>query len=220
MKINLRNMLAMMILSSAILPAGSALANLLDCDPRFYLGVEVQGYQNKSIKEATLQRGSEQFTVTLDNNKPFFGKGGAGFSGFIGLRLNPCFGLELGYTGMTTHENTFIDPFFTTKFIAKANNAYLDALGYYALTECLDGIGSLGIGLLTTKISGELTASRTALSLAKASQTKTGAGVRVGLGLGYKFNENFGTRFMLRYQQGNKHIKNITSAALALYFQF
>jgi hypothetical protein len=213
-----------MVFSVVMLASGLANASFWDCNPKLYLGLEVDGAKYDSTKVLTIRTGGSERTIRLPDNDSFFGGGGAGLTGFIGLRLNPCFGMELGYTSMTTRKITYTDPFVTISYTAKANNAYLDALGYLAVTDCLDAIGSLGVGLLSTSISGSATGTPTGIFngflFDSASQSRTRAGIRIGLGLAYKFGDNFGVRFMLRHQQGNQHIKSINSAALALFYQF
>ncbi len=198
------------VLSATMLASGLASAGFSDCDTRFYLGAEIQAHGYKS-KTLTLPDGDK---VSL------FGDRGAGFTGFIGLRINPCFGLELGYTGMSDHTLTITDPLLRFTITTKSSNGYLDALGYLPITDCLDAVGSLGVGFLSTKVNANLSTTLFNINLLSANGTSIKAGARVGLGLDYKLGENFGTRFMVRYQSGNDYIKNLTSAALGLYYQF
>lgn len=218
----IKNRLIKTILLVGMLSSGPAFANFLDCDAKFYLGAEIQGYRNNGIKSLTKEQDGFVVTVETTDNSSLFGRGGAGLTGFLGVRLNPCLGLELGYTTMTTHQGTNTGPLYDANLTTKVNNFYFDVLGHYCLTECLEGIGSVGVGLLSTSASGSVT-SRSGISNGRTfnlSQRKTEAGIRLGLGLAYMFNQNIGTRLMFRYQQGNKHVNNISSLALGLLYQF
>ncbi len=96
MSIGMKNKLLTLALPGAMLFSGVAFAGYLDCDPRFYLGAEAQAHAYKNKKTVTANG------ITF----PFFGDGGVGATGFIGLRLNQPLGLELGYTDMSSSTQT------------------------------------------------------------------------------------------------------------------
>ncbi len=196
-------------LSGTMLVSSIVAAEGFELDPKVYLGAEVSANRYNSPKTLTDNKG---LTLFRTDNKPLFGKNGAGVSGFIGTRLNEYAGLEAGYNVLATPKIA------NANGKIRANNAYIDAMGYLPIADQIDAIGSLGVGFLSTSVSvNNFNVAGTNQSF---SQKSSKAGVRVGAGLAYKFDDCLGARLMLRYQQGNKHIKNITSAGVGLYYQF
>lgn len=208
--------LATIALSGTMLVSGLAVAEGLEFDPKVYLGAEVSGNRYNTSKNVKLNDGT---TISRTDNKSLFGKNGAGISGFIGTRLNQYAGLEAGYTALSSLKATYNNNGLVTNSSATANNAYVDAMGYLPIADQIDAIGSLGVGFLSTKVSGNYNVTGTNITR-PFSQKSTKAGVRVGAGLAYKFDECLSARFMVRYQQGNKHIKSIASAGLGIAYQF
>lgn len=223
MTISMKKKLVTMALSGTMLASGLVSASGLEIDPKVYMGAEVSANRYTGTKK--LDIGNNR-SITNTGNKSLFGNNGAGVSGFIGTRLNECFGLEAGYTLMSKPKlklNNLVNLQDGTNVKSKMSNGYIDAMGFIPVTDQIEAIGSLGIGFLSTSISGNVKG-KVGTTLAAVdqafSQRSTKAGVRVGAGLAYKFDECLGARFMLRYQQGNKHIKSLGSAGLGLFYQF
>ena len=216
--------LVSVILSGAVLVSSAAFA--ADCDPKFYVGGELQGNQYNSgahKNEKNIKKGHQKK----------FGKGGVGGGAFAGVRINEYVGVEVGASAMKGKKNAAkaasADGLASANYSAhtKSHNVYADVLGYVPVSEEVDLIGSIGVGQLTTKVKENLNAHgedpnhTVGVDIrAKASQKSSKTGVRVGAGAQYKFNENFGARFMVRHQRGNKLIKSVNSAGLGLFYQF
>ncbi len=216
--------LAILALSGTMLVSGTTLA--LDCDPQFYVGAEGQVNRYSGTKKLTDRAGE---VWELKNNKSWFHKSGGGFSLFAGSRINEFFGIEAGYTFLSGGKMPkLISPYNSMNTVTSPKakhhrNMYADIMGYVPISECVDLIGSVGIGRLSTKISGKIEefTPRGRLveqsdNFAKSSKT----GIRVGAGVGYNIDENLSARLMLRHQKGNKYVKNMTSAGLGLMYKF
>lgn len=199
--------LVVLALSGVVLASGIARAE--DCDPTFYIGGEVQANQyEKGVKKITTPRGT---TITATNNNALTGKGGAGVSAIAGTRLHENFGAEVGVTGLSGSHVKFNTP--SNKLKTKSHNLHADVLGYVPVSKEVDLIGSVGVGHLTTKISGNVLREKISMKSSKA-------GLRVGLGAQYKLCDNLNARFMVRHQKGNKFVKSVNSAGLGLFYQF
>jgi opacity protein-like surface antigen len=212
-------------LSGVMLTSGAALGS--DFDPRFYVGAELQGNQFKNpVKEIKDVNGG---ISTRYDNKPFISKKTASGSLFVGSNLNENFGVELGYVRMGKHRKTWKDTYtrggvptssITQKLVTKHHNMYADLLGYLPVSDCVDLIGSLGVGRLNSKIVATEANNLQNLKATLANVKSTKAGIRLGAGAQFKFNENIGARLMLRHQKGNKLVKSVNSAGLGLFYQF
>lgn len=201
--------LVVLALSGVVLASGIARAE--DCDPTFYLGGELQGNQyNKGAKKITTPKG---VTITATKkNESLFGKNGTGVSAIAGTRLHENFGAEVGITGLTG-KKVHITNAAKSSLKTRSHNLHADVLGYVPVSKEVDLIGSVGVGHLTTKVSGNV-------SQEKVSMKSSKAGLRVGLGAQYKLCDNINARFMVRHQKGNKFVKSVNSAGLGLFYQF
>ena len=139
--------------------------------------------------------------------------------------MNEYLGVEAGYAYLFGKFNKPTGLVSEKCPKTRHHNFYVDLLGYIPVSDCFDLIGSVGLGHLRSKVSG-LTVSfidRSANVIAHTHNNDLkaqGSGVRVGAGVGYKVNENLSARLMVRYQHGNKLIKNVTSAGIGLVYQF
>ena len=129
---------------------------LADCDPRFYIGGEISANHYQQHKFQDLR--------ALGVRKSLFNKTAFGIGGFIGSRINECLGIEVGYTYLTgkrhrianlVNVNTGVRFSFNTRI--KSQNIYADVLGYIPVSDCVDLIGSLGIGRLHNKVTFGIT---------------------------------------------------------------
>ncbi len=193
------------ILSGVVLSSGAVAA--MDFNPTFSVGAELQNNRNKVASEFSDQK-------MIINNKPLFRKNSGSAGLFVAARFNDTVGAELGYNFFVKTKETNS----TTETIRKTkmHNSYADLLGYLLINDAADFIGAMGIGRLSTTVEMK----KNGITVAQSSTESAKAGVRLGLGAQYKFGENFGTRLMVRHQRGNKIIKNINSANLALFYQF
>jgi len=221
----MKNKLISSVLSVILLSAGSAFA--LDIDPKFYVGGELQAAKPKA-KQSTvgqfvnLPAGTAN-SITNGALNAKQNKLGAGL--FVGSRLNENVGVELGYSqlGKTKYSANVSDNAnnkVSVNNTLKTRNMYFDVLGFMPINECVDLIGSVGVGQLKSKLNGAqpTVTGLQNVSLKRTSSKKTG--LRLGLGAQYKFNENVGARFMVRHQKGNEFLKNVNSAGLGLFYQF
>ena len=221
----------------ATLVSGSVMA--LEIFPTLYVGAEAQYNFNKITKEMKSTSGG---LLTRGNNKPLISEHGAAAGIFIGTNLWEMLSLEAGYyqfkrnkTDDSANFNGVI-PGVTAQlqsvnaFTARHHNWYLDGVACFPLPLVgMDILASAGIGRLTSKIENTNTANAgitfppaATLSFANKSSMKgetTRTGLRLGLGAQYKFGD-LGTRFMVRYQQGNDLIKHVVSAGVGLFYQF
>jgi opacity protein-like surface antigen len=103
----------------------------------------------------------------------------------------------------------------------KQHNIYGDILGYMPVSNEIKLVGALGVGLLSSKYHDNdhisVLGANTTIDFKK---TYKKAGMRLGLGAQLAISENIGTRLMARYQKGNKVVKNMTSLALGLFYEF
>lgn len=217
----MKNKLVTIALSSVMMMSAAAFA---DCDPQFYVGGELQSNKYKGAKTFTSKAGT---VVERLDKKPFFGKSGAGASIVAGTRLNENVGIELGATGLSKSKFHFKQDATlknNSSLKTKGNNLYADVMGYAPVSEQVDLIAALGVGRLTSKVSGTLEArhpiSNRVLASENVSLKTHKTGVRVGAGVGYKIDKNLTARLMVRHQKGNKYVKSVTSAGLGLLYQF
>ncbi len=210
--------LTTIFLLGSMLSSGVALG--LDFDPKLYMGIDAQYNRYTGTKQITTPQNVQ---LTSVGNKSLFGKSGSGLGVFAGSRLTENLGLELGYTVLTGAKLLITNPGFQTSSLkSKNHNWYMDALGFIPVSSEIDIIGAVGIGRLSTKLSGSIQQRvtgvlRASQSLSMRSQ-KTG--LRLGLGAQYKFDENIGARLMVRHQKGNQFVKKVNSAGLGLFYQF
>jgi opacity protein-like surface antigen len=214
----MRTKLAKIFLLGNILTSGVVLG--LDFDPTFYTGIEAQYNRYAGANRVTT---ASKTALTSVNNKSLFNKSGAGLGLFAGSRLVENFGVELGYTALSGAKFALNNPAFRTANVKSRNhNLYVDALGFIPVSSEVDIIGAVGIGRLSSKLSGgiqQLTAGVLGAKqdlLTRSHKT----GLRLGLGAQYKVHENVGVRFMARHQKGNQLVKKINSATVSLFYQF
>lgn len=188
--------LALAVVGSVI-ASGSALA----MENKFYLGAEVN-YNNPSYKTLT----------TSTTGSSFIKKNKAGFSFEGGARLHENFGLGLGYNFFKKSKQLNDS---SNEVAAKLKNLYLDAFGYYPVSEQVNLVGSLGLGKLKPSIS---VASETITAPTDVNKGKFK--LRAGIGAEYKFDDNVYSRVMFRYQKGNNVIKSNSQAGLAVFYVF
>lgn len=199
-----------------------------DCEPTFYVGGEVQANKMSGEKKIVTPKGS---IFSREDGKPFFGRSAAGASIFAGSRITENFGVELGGTSLSNvhgHENRReylfknFSGFRTSKLTTKTTNVYGDLLGYIPVSPEFDLIGSVGVGQLSSKVTGKSTlhTNNRVYRSEHFSMKSKKAGPRFGAGIGYNFNENLSARLMVRHQKGNKFIKNVTSTGVGLVYNF
>lgn len=219
--------LVSIVLSAATLVSTAALA--ADCDPQFYVGGELQAGSKKGAKQVDTKYGNGQKAIYrgIDKKGAFtktpVSKSASGLGLFVGSRFNENVGLELGASRLGTQKCKIKDQASNTimqgaGISIKNRNIYADAMGYMPVDCAVDLIGSVGVGRLSTTINGKEASNPTAAQKFSAKSTKVG--VRVGVGAQYKFTDNIGARLMVRHQQGNKIVKNMTSANLGMFYQF
>ena len=220
----------------ATLMSGSVMA--LEIFPTLYVGAEAQYNFNKITKEMKSSSGG---LLTRANNKPLISEHGAAAGIFIGTSLWEMLSLEAGYYQFKRNKSddsvnfNGAAPGVTAQlqavnaFTARHHNWYLDGVACFPLPLGMDILASAGIGRLTSKIentnnfnAGITSPPAPTLSLINKSSMKaetTKTGLRLGLGAQYRFGD-VGTRFMVRYQQGNELVKHIVSAGVGLFYQF
>lgn len=198
-------------LLGAMLVSGAAAA--LDCDPRFYVGGELQLNNQRFDKQ--------NFGWSLVDgtaNGKTIKKTRTGLDLIVGSRVTENFGVEAGYAflGNTKLHDRY--NYYSTK--VRARNAHIDAMGYVPVSCDVNLIGSLGVGRLTTKVTNREDGITVPLDAATKRLYKARTGLRVGLGAEYKIDENLSARLMARHQKGNKVIKNVNSLGLGLFYTF
>lgn len=202
--------LVSLALLGAMLVSGTAAA--VDCDPRFYVGGELQSN--------TLRFDKNNFW-SVDNgtvNGKTIKKTRIGTDLIVGTRITENFGLEAGYAFLGTTKLQDRDNYYSTK--VKARNAHIDAMGYVPVSCDVNLIASLGVGRLSTKVTNREEGITVPLDAATRKLYKAKTGMRVGLGAEYKIDENVSARLMVRHQKGNKVIKNVNSVGLGLFYTF
>ncbi len=194
-------------MSAVLLSSGAAFG--LEFDPKFYVGAEAQYNKLKASNNAAfLQNGKNMITK---DKLP-------GGSLQLGARLTENFGAEVGYAIFKNGVSNLATANSSIK--TKLNNPYVDALGYLPVANNVNLIGSLGLGRLSTKMEIKTNGVATALTQAQKDAAKAKIGARLGLGAEYLFDANFGARTMVRYQKGNKAVKNVQSISAGLFYQF
>lgn len=223
----MKNKLIGALLSVAVLSSSAAFA--LDIEPKFYVGGELAG-----VKRAVNDKVSTNLDVPANNTmqdslkdgKVVAKKRGNEMGLFVGSRLNENLGVELGY-GVQKAKNTTVDvknadatQTLKGSFRQKSTNIYADVLGYLPINESVDVIGSVGLGRLATKSTGEVEFNNAGVKSNIKGKSSSKVGYRLGAGAQYKFNENVGARLMARFQKGNKIVKHTASLGLGLFYQF
>jgi outer membrane autotransporter protein len=205
--------LVSLALLGAMLVSGTAAA--MDCDPRFYVGGELQLNHLRANKDFfSLDNGTVSGKTAKKNR--------VGTDLIAGTRITENFGLEAGYAFLGTAK--FKENDSTSMSKVKVRNAHIDAMGYVPVGCDVNLIGSLGVGRMTTKVSYKEDGQNVVLSSAGRQElkqfSKAKTGMRVGLGAEYKIDENLSARLMARHQKGNKVIKNVNSVGLGLFYTF
>jgi opacity protein-like surface antigen len=206
--------LAAIVLSGMFLTSSVSFAE--GSNPKFYLGAEAQANSHKNVKEIRTSAGN--VLRSAENKKSLFNKSSAGASALVGTRLHENIGVEVGMTGLSGNKLSIANS-TNHSLKARSRNLHTDVLGYLPMSDEMDLIGSVGVGKLTTKVSGQL--GNTALSASdNVSMKSSKAGLRLGAGAQYKISDNMSARFMVRHQQGNSFVKSVNSAGLGLFYQF
>lgn len=207
--------LASIALLGATITSGAVFA---DCDPSFYVGAEAQF--NKFNKKTNIDR-----IFTLGNQNPLRKNSATGGGIFVGSRLHENFGVEVGASLSRAIKGSWDQTVNGIRnrgnATVRTNNIFVDAMGYLPVTNEVDLIGSLGVGVLTSRISSNnIQTQPLVITNSKLTARSTKAGVRAGVGVQYKFDENIGARLMARFQQGNHVVKSNTQLGLGLFYQF
>ena len=174
-----------------------------DCDLVPYVGIDAQ-WRHMSFKK---DFGKDQ---TAEN----YPQGNA----YVGLKVTPFFGVELGYESTTNknknstvlgRDRTFGFIFlpdehernqsFNFKTKTKIHGPHLDFVGFLPISDeyCLDLVGSLGVAYLKSKATFTLQ-DPLAPSLSLTSKSKWVA--RVGLGVQQMITDQFGVRAMATWE--------------------
>lgn len=205
--------LGVIVLSASALMNTAALA--MDFNPSVYVGAEAQWNR--------LKGDTSQFKDSKGNSM-LHKKNVAGGSLLLGSRFNEYVGAEMGYSMLGKSNSSFTDTVagVQTKYQynVKMKNAHIDVLGYVPVANDINLIGSLGLGRLSTKVKLAANNVDQKLTAVQNDAAKTKIGMRVGVGAEYKIDSNISARAMVRYQKGNKTVKNVKSAGLGLFYQF
>jgi opacity protein-like surface antigen len=196
-------------IASVSLVSGLALAN----DVSLYVGAEA-GYGKQSYSEDMKKKltGNGLFTTVSASAK----KKAANLSLILGAKFHENFGAEIGYTFFTKTKALegkdrvgAVDR--TYKATVKNNNMFIDAVGFLPVADCVNVLGSLGLGRLQSKATYETSIPGRDIPAFKKSKTS----LRVGLGAEYNF-EPVAVRAMLRHQRAGKTavVKSITTVGV------
>jgi opacity protein-like surface antigen len=168
-----------------LMSSGIALAQ---DDMSFYVGGEL-GYNKHGYASELKDDLASYWTPTVGTAKTKVPTGGL----LLGGKFHENFGAEVGYTFFKKAKVDWTNG-FNTDYI-KANNMYLDLLGYMPIDTCFDLIGAVGVGRFKLKYNDN-----NAVGL---DSSKAKAGFRLGFGAQYKIDEHFAVRGMVRYQRAN-----------------
>jgi len=160
--------------------------------------------------------------------KPIFPNTYPGASFYVGTKFHQYFGLELGYDWSVKQKKEWNLPagssFFgstaqgtsgTTKI--ERNGAYLDLVGFLPVADCLEIMGSTGLGWVQTKIESNFSTTTTPESGALASVAGKGRMVfRVGIGALYMITDVVGVRAKMGFE-GTSALKLVGNQAFSTY---
>lgn len=179
-------------------------------ETNFYFGGELSFY-NKTTYNGANQPNLNLFKTANSDTKLAISKNEPGINIFGGLRLIQSLALEVGF-GFISKASASVQNGLTAS--NKISNIYLDALGFLRVAQCVDLLGSVGIGGLKSLPSVTNTAIPN-----KAQLTNMKLGYRVGGGAQYYYNENWSTRAFIRYQSGNKDfLRGLTSISVGVVY--
>jgi outer membrane protein W len=200
--INLTNVFKKPLITAGIISAaiasGTANAEFFS-DAKVYVGGGVD-YNNFNIGKA---KSTDTIEITKKNK-------GMGFSPVIGVKFNQNFGIEAGYGFNKKVTGSKDDNAGKWELSRKANNAYLDFMGYMPVMDKLELIAGLGIGKLMTgdlKVSYHDKAANTTEE--GKVELKNGINLRAKLGAKYNVNDNIGIRLLAAYQKVNNELKDV-----------
>ncbi len=229
-----------LVIVGAMLAAGSAAADMMDLEFKPFVGVDfVQAWTPAKGNISPVRNENISAKSAFKNSFP-------GMTVYVGSKFTECLGIELGWdSSVSAKKKTAVSPSntaiaggykYTTKI--RREGMHADLVGFLPM-DCWELFGSLGIGSVKMKLSGQDLTANTAASQAAlnaASQTpfssKRKAVLRAGLGANYMFTEMFGARvkvgyentsaLRLKYTNGTsvKAFKDTTSLALGLFARF
>jgi opacity protein-like surface antigen len=166
-------------------------------DMNFYVGGEL-GYNRHGYTSEFKDSISNNGGTLKSKNVPTLGL-------LIGGKFHENFGAEIGYTFFKKSKVDWNTAGWSNDNV-KANNMYLDLLGYMPVDTCFDLIGAVGVGRMKIKTVDNNAGN----GIGDSSKGK--AGFRLGVGAQYKFDDHFAARAMVRYQRAN--IKDSTDSKL------
>jgi opacity protein-like surface antigen len=191
-------------LSGSVLATSAAFA---DFEPRFYVGAD-----------ATYNHFNLDKDLKNDPDIKKVQKNRLGTNLVLGGKFHEFFGAEIGYSFIQKAKVTWTEQAIKDgekNYNVKANNMYLDLMGFYPVSCEVDLLASVGVGRMKVKFSNGATNLDN-----KSSKSKTG--LRGRIGAQYKFDENFAARFLVGHQKGVKAmgLKSNTSAGLGVTYTF
>jgi len=151
---------------------------------------------------------------------------GAAF--YVGTKFHQYFAIELGYDWSMHQKKEWSLPagsaFFATPVQGtegstrvERNGAYLDVLGLLPIADCLEMMGSIGMGWVQTKIESNFSTMTTPESSALASVAGKGRTVlRVGIGASYMVTDVVGVRAKMGWE-GTSALKLVGNQAFSTY---
>ncbi len=138
----------------------------------------------------------------LFNMYTIYGVPGASIAG--GYRWNN-FGLELGYSKLG-------DECWGQNVVLQSQNAYLDLLGFYPISDCFEVKGLIGVGIFNTKTKNS-SQSSFSQSIWRNKSSETAAGFRAGLGVQYWINDAITAELMYKFQTN----RNVFIGFMSIY---
>lgn len=182
---------SLLVVSAALVAANSAVASVID-EACPYVGID---YKQRWMNERLGNIGTLALTGSTKKNSSWFGG-----TIYVGAR-NECFGLEAGleFAGKNKRTYTFTDnSTFTTK--GSLWGAYIDALAFAPVADCLEIFGGFGVGILSPKVTFGNATGTEARRLQLSSASKAAAVARVRLGANYMVSDCVGLRAAIGWE--------------------
>ena len=173
-----------LVVVGAILAAGTVGAEMMD-DVRPYVGLDYYQAWMKGAKATGSSPANSTFDFAKQAPKSY-----PGLAAYVGAKFTDFFGMELGTDWSFRKKKSITDNGSNIKTEVKRRGMHADLVGFFPLNDCVDILGSVGLGWVKAKT----TQTGASAATAETYKNKGKTVARLGLGVSYMVTDMIGLR--------------------------